>query len=100
MAKNTRKADLKSWKRKFLGITAGGDGETREDIFSNAQKLINIFRQLQVLDNVGKSKFEQMVLDISPDMEDVLWSMAGGKDISKIDDALMSANEILKSMLK
>lgn len=30
-----------------------------------------------------------------PDM-----AMAGGKDISKIDDALMSANEILKSMLK
>ncbi len=30
-----------------------------------------------------------------PDM-----AMAGGKDISKIDDALMSANEILASMLK
>ena len=30
-----------------------------------------------------------------PDM-----AMAGGKEISKIDDALMSANEILKSMLK
>ena len=30
-----------------------------------------------------------------PDM-----AMAGGKDISKIDDALMSANEILKSMVK
>ena len=30
-----------------------------------------------------------------PDM-----AMAGGKDISKVDDALMSANEILKSMLK
>ncbi len=30
-----------------------------------------------------------------PDM-----AMAGGKDISKIDDALMSANEILKSMIK
>ena len=30
-----------------------------------------------------------------PDM-----AMAGGKDISKIDDSLMSANEILKSMLK
>lgn len=30
-----------------------------------------------------------------PDM-----AMAGGKDISKIDDALVSANEILKSMLK
>ncbi len=30
-----------------------------------------------------------------PDM-----AMAGGKDISKIDDALMASNEILKSMLK
>ncbi len=30
-----------------------------------------------------------------PDM-----AMAGGKDISKIDDALMSANEILKAMVK
>ncbi len=30
-----------------------------------------------------------------PDM-----AMAGGKDISKIDDALMNANDILKSMLK
>ena len=30
-----------------------------------------------------------------PDM-----AMAGGKDISKIDDALMSAKEILGSMLK
>ena len=95
MAKNTRKADLKSWKRKFLGITATGDGETREDVLSNAQKLINIFRQIHVLDETSKAKFEQMVLDISPEKEEVLWDLAGGKDVLGFKAYLQEQNGTL-----
>ena len=58
-----------------------------KDAIANGAHAGNIVREVaKVAGGSGGGK---------PDM-----AMAGGKDISKIDDALMSANEILKSMLK
>ena len=58
-----------------------------KDAIANGAHAGNIVREVaKVAGGSGGGK---------PDM-----AMAGGKEISKIDDALMSANEILKSMVK
>ena len=80
MAASPQHLNLKRWKRKFLGITEEGT-DVREDVYAKAQKLINIFRQLSVLSKDSIEHYNEMVLNISPDIRSVLSTLPCGSDV-------------------
>jgi len=80
MAVSPQHLNLKRWKRKFLGIAEEGT-DVREDVYAKAQKLINIFRQLSVLSKESIEHYNEMVLNISPDIRSVLSTLPCGSDV-------------------
>lgn len=80
MVKSSRISDLKRWKRKFLGIT-DEEGNTTDTIHSQAQKLINIFRQMSVLSDAAKERYNEMLLNISSDTKEELSKLPSGSDV-------------------
>ena len=80
MAVSSQHLNLKRWKRKFLGIAEEGT-DIREDVYAKAQKLINIFRQLSVLSKESVEHYNEMVLNISPDIRSVLSTLPCGSDV-------------------
>ena len=80
MAVSSQHLNLKRWKRKFLGIAEEGT-DVREDVYAKAQKLINIFRQLSVLSKESIEHYNEMVLNISPDIRSVLSTLPCGSDV-------------------
>ncbi len=80
MAKTSQKLNLKRWKRKFLGINEEG-ADITDDVYSKAQRLINIFRQLSVLNKDAIEKYNDMLLNVSADVRSVLSTMPCGMDV-------------------
>ena len=82
MAKSTRLSDLNRWKRKFLGVTeGGGDGATSETNRDRAQKFINIFRQLSVLSPEAQERYNEMLLNITPETKEELSKLPFSADV-------------------
>ena len=80
MVKTSQKTNLKRWKRKFLGINEEGTDAT-DDVYSKAQRLINIFRQLSVLNKDAIEKYNDMLLNVSSDVRAVLSTLPCGMDV-------------------
>lgn len=80
MAKTSQKINLKRWKRKFLGINEEG-ADITDDVYSKAQRLINIFRQLSVLNKDAIEKYNDMLLNVSSDVRSVLSTLPCGMDV-------------------
>jgi len=80
MARTSQKINLKRWKRKFLGINEEG-ADITDDVYSKAQRLINIFRQLSVLNKDAIEKYNDMLLNVSSDVRSVLSTLPCGMDV-------------------